>query len=76
MIFIDERACWEGLLARYADGRKICNCRGAYYDDTGSCTHGCQANQYSVKYYVAQKVLEELGIPIPVKHFEPYKVPL
>jgi hypothetical protein len=54
---------WEQLIVRYADGRKICNCGGAYYDETGHCAWGCQANLYSVKADIARRVLAELGAP-------------
>ena len=66
---------WEKLIERYADGKPICNCRQAYYTPCGHgidangnrrtdmpcCQYGCQANQYSVKDYIAQRVLKELG---------------
>jgi hypothetical protein len=53
---------WSELIERYADGRKLCNCRQAYYDENGQCKHGCQANQYNLKDEIARRVLEELAI--------------
>ena len=68
------RNAWERLIARYADGREICNCGQAYYENCGigyidgekredmpACLGGCSANQYSVKDYIARKVEAELN---------------
>lgn len=54
---------WRELVARYANGRQLCNCRCAYYDETGVCKYGCQANQYLTKELIARQVLEELPPP-------------
>ena len=66
-------SAWEELVARYADGRAICNCGRAYYTEGGEvyrngkiyhdglyCEYGCSANQYGAKEGIAKKVLEEL----------------
>lgn len=48
------------LLKRYAEGRKLCNCQEAYYDEKGSCSGGCSANQIDAKYMIAKKALNEI----------------
>lgn len=64
---------WEALVAKYADGRPICNCRQAYYtpcghgiDGTGrertdmlACQYGCSANQLFARDEIAEKILKE-----------------
>jgi hypothetical protein len=56
---------WAALVARYADDRKICNCRAAYYalgpGDQGFCQYGCSANQLCARDEIARRVLEELS---------------
>lgn len=64
---------FEKLIERYADGRQICNCRNAYYENCGhaikgdkevfdypACNHGCSANQISAKEYIADRVVQDL----------------
>lgn len=68
------RNAWERLIQRYADGRPICNCGNAYYTPCGkgtvngerrtdmlACANGCQANQYSVKFEIADRVEAEFN---------------
>lgn len=67
---------FEQLIIRYADGRDICNCGQAYYENCGegmidgerrynikACRFGCSSNQINAKDYVAKRVLEELINP-------------
>lgn len=62
------------LLLRYADGRELCNCRRAYYSNTGRgwyngecrddmkhCAHGCSSNQIRAEDEVARRAAEELA---------------
>lgn len=55
------RDAFELLIQRYADGREICNCSHAYYNDRRVCESGCDANQLNAKIDVAEHVLAELG---------------
>ncbi len=63
---------WEKLIEKYADGRPICNCRMAYrskggkywkggkeFNDGLFCKHGCAANIYAVKEFIAEQVLAD-----------------
>lgn len=66
---------WKILVARYADGRPLCNCRCAYLTPCGRgidaegrrrtdlpvCESGCSANQITARDEVAARVLAELG---------------
>ncbi len=66
---------WEKLVERYADGRPICNCGGAYYTPCGhgidasgkertdmvGCQYGCSANLIFAKEEIAARVLNELS---------------
>ncbi len=75
---VAARNAWERLIQRYADGRPICNCGNAYYTPCGKgfvsgsevrrtdllvCKDGCQANQYSVKFELAERIEAELSGP-------------
>jgi len=53
---------WEKLIAYFADkNHPICNCGEAYYEKgTTNCRHGCSANQFDAKRYIAKKVLKLL----------------
>src|ERR1700691_4795579 len=51
---------FEKLIARYADGRHICNCRQAYYNKNGQCEWGCSANQIFAKEEVGRRALAEI----------------
>lgn len=53
------------LVERYADGRKLCNCREAYQGKAGGCDYGCSANQIFAKYEIADRVVAEFGIEKP-----------
>ena len=66
---------FEKLIERYSEGRKICNCKQAYYTNNGHaringvdvydypvCDHGCSSNQIRAKEYIADRVVEEFGI--------------
>lgn len=67
------RNTWETLVARYADGRPICNCGAAYYSLDGiawrggkqvtnypQCKHGCTVNQIAARDDIAERVLADL----------------
>ena len=65
---------WKTLVARYADGRALCNCRCAYYTPCGvgideqgnhrtdmlACKYGCSANEFTCRNEIAKRVLAEL----------------
>lgn len=55
----DEEA-FEGLVERFADGRKLCNCRHAYAMPNGGCYAGCSTNQLRAKHEVAARAAELL----------------
>ncbi len=50
---------WQKLVIKYADGRTICNCGDAYYDETGNCAYGCSANCLNAQEYIAKRVLDD-----------------
>ncbi len=65
--------CFMLLLTKYANGRKLCNCRQAYETPvlcetvggdaviSSNCHAGCSANQIDAKYEVAEKAAREIG---------------
>jgi len=58
---------YEILVKRYAEGRKLCNCKEAYQDASGGCAYGCSSNARSAKIYIAGKVVEEFGLSYDCK---------
>jgi hypothetical protein len=58
------RNAWEKLIAHYADGKPICNCRDAYYtpNEEGNlvCRYGCSTAKLHAKQYVAERVNQDL----------------
>lgn len=61
---------WQQLVARYANGRPLCNCRCAYaatdgrywmdgkeYNDGHYCKHGCAPNQIAAREEIARRIL-------------------
>lgn len=70
-----SNAAYKRLVERYADGRRPCNCKEAYYsDDLGHsfdangkvhlgqiCQHGCSANRLTVRDQIAERVEAELA---------------
>jgi hypothetical protein len=66
---------WQKLIEMYADDKKICNCRRAYYTlyknsawlgdkqiDSWKCKGGCGSAQMIAQDYVAKQVLKSLGV--------------
>mgnify|MGYP001594664983 CR=1 FL=1 len=49
---------FKSLVVRFAEGRKLCNCREAYEDATGGCRYGCSANKIYTKYEIASRCLK------------------
>ena len=52
-----SRKAWIQLVEKFADGRRLCNCREAYYDERGRCKYGCSSNLISAKHEIAERVL-------------------
>lgn len=64
---------WEILVAKYADGRPLCNCKEAYYTPCGkgidgsgmertdmlACQYGCSANKIFTRDEIAEKILKD-----------------
>lgn len=51
---------WSAIVEQYADGRRLCNCGGAYRNAAGICEHGCSANLIEAKYEIGQRLLSNL----------------
>ena len=64
---------WKELIAKYAEGRTICNCGDAYYFPVGEgidakgcqrsdmmvCSYGCSAAQLIARDYIADRILKK-----------------
>lgn len=64
---------WKILVAHYADGRPLCNCKCAYYTPCGegidvhgnhrtnmlACRSGCSANQIMCREEIAKRILKK-----------------
>jgi len=55
----DERI-FKDQIKLYADGRKICNCGQAYYNDKGHCEWGCSTNVIVAKHELVRKLVQYL----------------
>lgn len=69
-----SREDWKSLVARYAAGRPLCNCKEAYYTPCGHgidgngerrtdllvCQYGCEANRLFCRDEIAGYVIAEL----------------
>ncbi len=58
------QTAWERLVEKYAKGRRICNCRQAYFvfkDGAYTCQYGCATNQLVAKETIAVEILKEKG---------------
>lgn len=53
---MSERDVFKRAIREHADGREVCNCGEAYYDERGVCEYGCSTNQIRAKYELVAKL--------------------
>lgn len=41
---MSDAKTFDAEIAAHANGRTLCNCREAYYDERGMCKYGCSTN--------------------------------
>jgi hypothetical protein len=70
----DARTAWERLIEHFAEGQRLCNCRQAYYTSGGYCAAGCQSNCYSVREYIAKRVIAALATEPQYPESDPLSV--